>query len=115
MQDHFNGHHRHHMVEKVFLQGIPCMAKQSTKTNRPEKPDENNSNSSSRLQKKSSQIWSLSQIPPMSFLKTINVTKRQWKKLPRSKQVAHLKTESVISNILYLRKNTAIQPNQSAF
>ena len=32
-------------------------------------------------------------------------------KLPRSKQVLHLKTESVISNILYLRKNTAIQPN----
>ena len=34
------------MVEKVFLQEVPCMAKEITKINRPEKPDENNSNSS---------------------------------------------------------------------
>ena len=43
------------MVEKIFLQEFPCMAKQSTKTNRPEKPDENNSNSRNHLKKTSSQ------------------------------------------------------------
>ena len=102
------------MMEKIFLQEVPCMAKKSTEINRPEKPGENKTNARNHLKKTSSR-WSLSQIPPMSFLKTINVTKRQWKKLPRSKQVAHFKTEIVISNILNLRKNTAIQPNQSAF
>ena len=116
VQDHFNGRYRpQHMVEKIFLQEVPCMAKESTEINQPEKPGENNTNPRNHLKKTSSQHWSLSQIPPMSFLKTINVTKRQWKKLPRSKQVAHFKTEIVISNILNLRKNTAIQPDQSAF
>ena len=50
-----------------------------------------------------------------SFLKNLNLTRRQWKKTPILQKIAYIKTENIINEVISLRNKTAIQPKLSLF
>eukprot|EP00943_MAST-04B_sp_MAST-4B-sp1_P000545 g545.t1 len=52
---------------------------------------------------------------PDSFLKNLNLTRRQWKKMPKLQKIAYIKTENIINEVMSLRNKTAIQPKLSIF